>query len=500
MRELIHNGVLVPSYEPKGFSIMFRGERIRLTAEQEEMAVAWVKKLGTKYVEDKTFVKNFFKDFAKALNLKCKCQPEDFDFSEIIAYIENEKRIKESLSKEEEKKLSEQRKIIRELNKAKYGWAIVDGEKVEVANYTVEPSSIFIGRGKHPLRGRWKPGPKQEDITLNLSPNAPIPEGKWKEIVWEPDAMWIARWRDKLTGKMKYVWLSDSSPLKQAREKEKFDKANSLDEKISEVRKHIWMNLTSSDVKQRKIATVCYLIDKLKFRVGDEKDEDEADTVGATTLRPEHVQIKPNGKVVFKFLGKDSVKWRKEVELPSLVVNNLKEFIASANSSIFDEVKSEDVNAFLSEVMPGLTAKVFRTYHGTKIVKEYLEAQKVNPEDPDYIKKFIAKMANLQAAIELNHKKTPPKNWKERLRKKEERLKELKSKKPTKKRKEAIKKLKLQIKLMKKTNEYNLTTSLKSYIDPRVYYEWCKKINFDWKLYYPKSLQKKFSWIETEQN
>jgi DNA topoisomerase-1 len=299
---------------------------------------------------------------------------------------------------------------------------------------------------------------------------------------------------------MKYVWLSDSSPLKQAREKEKFDKANSLDEKISEVRKHIWMNLTSSDVKQRKIATVCYLIDKLKFRVGDEKDEDEADTVGATTLRPEHVQIKPNGKVVFKFLGKDSVKWRKEVELPSLVINNLKEFIASANSSIFDEVKSEDVNAFLSEVMPGLTAKVFRTYHGTKIVKEYLESQKVNPEDPDYIKKFIAKMANLQAAIELNHKKTPPKNWRERLRKKEERLKELKSKKPTKKRKEAIKKLKLQIKLMKKTNEYNLTTSLKSYIDPRVYYEWCKKINFDWKLYYPKSLQKKFSWIEAEQN
>ncbi|MBS7655433.1 DNA topoisomerase I [Candidatus Bathyarchaeota archaeon] len=497
MKELIHNGVLIPElYKPKGFSITFKGEKIKLNAEQEEMAVAWVKKLETPYVKDEAFVKNFFKDFVEALNLKGEWKPEDFDFSEVINYVEAEKKAKEALTKEERKKFAEQRKLIREANKAKYGYAIVDGERVEIANYTVEPSSIFMGRGKHPLRGRWKPGAKQEDITLNLSPNAPIPEGRWKEIVWDPDSMWVARWKDKLTGKMKYVWLSDSSPLKQAREKEKFDKAKSLDDGISEVRKYIWMSLSSDDVKQRKIATVCYLIDALKFRVGDEKDEDEADTVGAATLRPEHVKIKSNGKVLFKFLGKDSVEWRKEVKLPSLVINNLKEFIVSANSSIFDGVKSEDVNAFLNEVMPGLTAKVFRTYHGTRIVEEYLESQKVNPEDPEYIKKFIAKMANLQAAVELNHKKAPPKNWREILRKKEERLEKLKSKKLTKKRKEAIKKLKLQIKLMKETNEYNLNTSLKSYIDPRVYYEWCKKINFNWKLYYSKTLQKKFSWVE----
>jgi DNA topoisomerase-1 len=499
MKELIHNGVLIPEpYKPKGFSIGFKERKIKLNAEQEEMAVAWVKKLDTLYAKDEDFIKNFFKDFVKALNLKDEWKIEDFDFSEIIAYLEAEKKAKEALTREEKKKLAEQRKLVREANKAKYGYAIVDGERVEIGNYTVEPPSIFMGRGRHPLRGRWKIGPKHEDITLNLSPNAPKPEGNWKEIVWEPNSMWIARWKDKLTGKMKYVWLSDSSPLKQAREKEKFDKAKVLEDKISEVRSYIWKNLTNEDVKRRKIATVCYLIDALKFRVGDEKDEDEADTVGAATLRPEHVKIKSNGKVLFKFLGKDSVEWRKEIELPSLIINNLKEFIASANSSIFDGVRSEDVNEFLNEVMPGLTAKVFRTYYATKIVKEYLEAQKVNSNDSEYLKKFIAKMANLQAAIECNHKKAPSKNWKERLRRKEEKLKKLKSKKLTKKRKEAIKKLKLQIKLMKETNEYNLNTSLKSYIDPRVYYEWCKKINFDWKLYYSKTLQKKFSWVEEE--
>jgi hypothetical protein len=37
--------------------------------------------------------------------------------------------------------------------------------------------------------------------------------------------MWIAKWRDYLQDEWKYVWLSDSSYVKQKREIEKFDKA-----------------------------------------------------------------------------------------------------------------------------------------------------------------------------------------------------------------------------------------------------------------------------------
>jgi DNA topoisomerase-1 len=52
---------------------------------------------------------------------------------------------------------------------------------------------------------------------------------------------------------------------------------------------------------------------------------------------------------------------------------------------------------------------------------------------------------------------------------------------------------------MKETKDYNLNTSLKSYIDPMIFYKWSKKVNFDWKKYYSKTLQKKFSWIEKEE-
>ncbi|MBU5687951.1 MAG: DNA topoisomerase I [Candidatus Aenigmatarchaeota archaeon] len=566
MHQLIHNGILVPKYEPKGFKIKFKGKEIKLTPEQEEMALAWVKKLGTPYVEDPVFVKNFFDDFCKALGVQGN--KEDFDFSEIIKYVNEEKMAKEKMSKEEKKALAEQRKKIREQNKEKYGYAIVDGIKVELGNYIAEPSSIFMGRGNHPLRGKWKQGPKQEDIILNLSPDAPRPEGNWKEIVWMPECMWIAKWDDKLTGKEKYVWLADTSFVKQNREKEKFDKAIELGKKYDLLMKHIKDNLTAEDMKTRKIATVCYLIDAVKMRVGDEKDKDEADTVGATTLTTKNVKIKDNNIVVFDFLGKDSVHWHKEVELPNEVINNLKEFMANPGKkgTIFAGVRSENVNEFLSSIVPGVTAKVFRTYHATRTIDDYLSKAKAKEEDSDEYKKYIATLANLQAAIVCNHKRTLPKTWEKSLNKKIESLEKLKKQKEETKKKmeekikqkmesyqkrikdveeklvkakeagkekniksleERLKKLnkqmkenkekmekslkekmekiqekievmKLKIDVTKQTRDYNLNTSLKSYIDPRVFYRWFKKVDFDWKKYYSKTLQRKFSWIEEE--
>ena len=495
MKQLIHKGILFPKYEPKKFRIAVRGKPIVLTPEQEEMAVAWVRKLGTEYAEDAVFVRNFFGDFCKALVLDGRLEPKDFDFSEIMKYVEEDRARKLSMSKDEKKRLAAQRKVIREDNKARYGSGIVDGENVDLGNYMAEPSCIFMGRGKHPLRGKWKQGPSEADVTLNLSPDAPKPQGNWKEIAWQPDSMWVAKWDDRLRGEEKYVWLADSSSVKQERDIEKYDKANALDRKISDLRAHILVNLSAADLKRRKIATVSYLIDALKLRVGDEKDKDEADTVGATTLRPGHIKIHEGGRVLFDFLGKDSVPWRKEVELPRPVIENLREFMTNANSSIFEGVRSDIVRDFLSEVVPGLSAKTFRTYHASKVVGEYLKNTRISKDDPEYMKKNAATLANLEAAIICNHKRKLPKNWENSLAKKIERLKALQDKK-TKKSAEGAKALKIKIKTMKATRDYNLGTSLKSYIDPRLYHRWGRRVDFDWKLYYSKTLQRKFSWVE----
>ena len=503
MKNFNHSGVLIPKpYEAKGFHIEIKGEKIALIPLQEEMAVAWIKKLGTDYVNDPVFRKNFFNDFLAALRMHDKnLEPEDFDFSEILRYVDGERQIKANLSKEEKKRQAQERKVMREANKEKYGYAIVDGIKTEAGNYTVEPPSIFMGRGEHPLRGKWKPYVGEKDIILNLSPDVPCPLGNWKEIVWQPDSMWIAKWDDPLRGNEKYIWLSDSSHVKQQKEIEKFDKAKDLAKKINELRAYILKNLRSSDIKTRKVATVSYLIDALKLRVGDEKDPDEADTVGATTLRPTHVMINSNNKVTFDFLGKDSVRWQKEIVLPNEVVNNLKAFIsqAQADSTIFEGIRSEQVNSFLSEIVQDLTAKVFRTYHASDVVKNSLEKANVSASEPLIVKKHVATMANLEAAVVCNHKRKPPKNWEESLAKKIDRLNALKnSPKKTKSQAERVEALKFKVEEMKETRDYNLGTSLKSYIDPRIYYSWGKSIDFNWKIYYPKTLQNKFSWVEKQ--
>jgi DNA topoisomerase-1 len=137
-----------------------------------------------------------------------------------------------------------------------------------------------------------------------------------------------------------------------------------------------------------KVATVAYLILKLAMRVGDEKDPEEADTVGASTLRVEHIEFpQVNGRQIieFNFLGKDSVPWQKRLEVNSedtrALYKNLKNFMQGKRPSdpIFDGINSRKVNAFLQQIMPELTAKVFRTCIATRVVQRQLCSQKGQP-------------------------------------------------------------------------------------------------------------------------
>jgi DNA topoisomerase-1 len=53
---------------------------------------------------------------------------------------------------------------------------------------------------------------------------------------------------------------------------------------------------------------------------------------------------------------------------------------------------------------------------------------------------------------------------------------------------------------MRLGKNWNLGTSLRNYIDPRVSVEYCKKVNYDWKAYYPKALITKFAWADVPVN
>lgn len=502
---LVHNGVAFPpEYELKGFHLKIKGKVIALTPEQEEMAFAWAKKKDTPYVKDPVFAANFLRDFLKLFPPEYKnARIEDIDFSEINKHVEREKSI--ALDSETKKKHAVHRKRIKEEMKSKYGWADVDGKKFEIANWVVEPPGIFIGRGNHPLRGKWKPRVSPRDLTLNLGNDAPVPKGDWGKIIHDHDSMWLARWVDKLTDKEKYVWLSDTATLKQERDKAKYDKANKLEQHIDRVVTKIYKAMESKDVRERMVATVCFLIYKLAMRVGDEKDPDEADTVGASTLRVEHVKLNTHS-IEFDFLGKDSVRWQKSIDIDGrdqVVYKNVREFTRNKKPGelIFSDITSRGVNNFFGKMMKGLTAKVFRTHLATEIVTKYLsKADGRITTGSEYLKIYHAKMANLQAAMACNHKRAPPKNFEQSLEKKKVVLEKIKETKPkTEKQamrlKEREEKVKLQLELTANTRDYNLGTSLRNYIDPRVYKSWSGHVDLDWTKIYTKTLQRKFMWV-----
>ena len=73
-------------------------------------------------------------------------------------------------------------------------------------------------------------------------------------------------------------------------------------------------DMKSKEMRIRQRAVALYFIDKLALRAGNEKDEDQADTVGCCSLRVEHIELTEQGQgdqeflVEFDFLGKDSIR------------------------------------------------------------------------------------------------------------------------------------------------------------------------------------------------
>jgi DNA topoisomerase-1 len=64
-----------------------------------------------------------------------------------------------------------------------------------------------------------------------------------------------------------------------------------LKSKIAKIREDYTSDFKSKEMRIRQRAVALYFIDKLALRAGNEKDEDQADTVGCCSLRVEHITL-----------------------------------------------------------------------------------------------------------------------------------------------------------------------------------------------------------------
>ena len=523
MKSLEHNGIYIPNYSPIGLSVRFKERWIPLDAEGEQMAISFVRKLETPYVKDPVFLSNFLSDFVHKINpLKpdeeydmCWLDIENYDWTDIQEYLNDLKSNTESMSTEDKKLAKTLKTELRDKLKEKYGYAFVDGKKMPLMNWTVEPAGIYLSKGKSPLRGRWKRSVTKDEITLNLSKKL---KGGWGAIVWKPNEMWIASWKSPLDGKMKYVWFSPATDIRQDKERKKFSLASKLASEIVKLEEYIDNELYSKDIERRKLATAVYLIKALAIRVGDEKLAGEHGTIGCITLKTENIQLNKDGLVVLDFIGKDWVNWHRELIVSEQVYKNIKDFKEQAGENfIFKGIDGSKISLFLRESIPGLSAKVFRTYVAGTVWDEHAKRNLnlIGEKTSDPLKKYLFKMTNLEVAKKLNHKRALPKNYSEKLKKKAEKCKEEKEKllalgketiQRTDVRLEAkfqklqtkVEKLCTDYELMKDTGEWNLGTSLTSYIDPNKVLIFVEKADLDIDDVYSKSLKEKYSWAIEE--
>lgn len=164
------------------------------------------------------------------------------------------------------------------------------------------------------------------------------------------------------------------------------------------------------------------------FSSGNEKDEDQADTVGCCSLRVEHIELheKRDDKeyvVVFDFPGKDSIRYYNEVPVEKRVFKNLQLFMENKSPSddLFDRLNTAVLNKHLNELMEGLTAKVFRTYNASWTLQQQLD--ECTNEDDNVAEKILSyNRANRAVAILCNHQRAVPKGHEKSMEKLKEKI------------------------------------------------------------------------------
>ncbi|KAL0232445.1 hypothetical protein PCE1_002786 [Barthelona sp. PCE] len=410
-KTLSHEGIDFEPYEPHTIPILYDGSEIQMGPSMEERATAWVK-TSENCRNDPIFRTNFFDDWKKSFPSDCPIKSlEKCDFSRI------EKHIKENPSKSHASK-----------------YAIFDGVKNEY-NPCLKRSYLHTGTSqKKKNYGKFVRGIMLDDITINIGEEANLPShpsgGVWK-TTQDKNSTYIAKYNCPLTKKLQYIKLKDSSPLKQKKTKETFDKVRQL--KYEKFLKEAINAMKSEDNStQQQIGVCVYLILMFSFRPGSEKNENE--TYGITTLKHRHVslsrepqvltpgtvdmlfqewkkeiekKISGNNYITFNFLGKKKVLYNQTLKIDKKPFELIQSILNKENSSpekdLFD-IKTKKLNDWIKKIQPGITAKCIRTYNASLEIEKYLKKKNFTGKTLKKKKEYF-KRGNLRIAKMLNHKK-----------------------------------------------------------------------------------------------
>ena len=429
-KTLEHSGPLYPGkYIPSNVKLLkYNRQLVALSPLAEHCAVLFAS-VPDKY-KDNVFKHNFWSSWKPVLGKSCVKCLEQCDFSQLKMQPKFQHVSKERIG----------------LHKT----CKINSVPTDVANYMMEPMCIFKGRGDHPLRGTIKMLVPPSGVTLNLSRAAAVPrapDGKcWGNVVHKNDANWLAVYKDTL-GNLKYMYPVTNS----SSEKCKYDNARQLSHILPSVRRRYNLLLKSTLRYEQQLGCALWLIDNLCLRVGNEKRDLCSDTVGACTLRVEHLKLLSCSKAVLCFNGKDSIEFKKTFMCTPRIHALLSEMIQRKHngSQLFEKIDASCMNTYLQTLMPGLTAKVFRTCHASKTFQNLLQSYSKASKHATPVEHY--KSCNESVAELCNHKRG---------------------------------------------TLLSTVTSRTNYIDPRITYAFCRTHNIPVNTVFSSALQTLHSWAQ----
>merc|ERR1712029_990892 len=108
--------------------------------------------------------------------------------------------------------------------------------------------------------------------------------------------------------------------------------------------------------------------------------------------------------------GKDSIRYHNLVGVEKKVWKNVARFMENKKpgDDLFDRLNTSILNEYLNGLMPGLTAKVFRTYNASITLQEQLN--ELTDADDNMVAKVLSyNRANRAVAVLCNHQRAVPK-------------------------------------------------------------------------------------------
>eukprot|EP00605_Chrysophyceae_sp_TOSAG23-4_P001411 GSChrysophyteH1.ASY1.ANO1.1537.1 assembled CDS len=455
-----------------------------------------------------------------------KAMIKEFDkckFDEIRNHLELQKSLRKAATTEEKEKI----KAIKEKNSVAKGFCIIDAHLERMGNFNMEPPSLFRGRGDHPLTGTLKRRTFSDQVMLNMSVDAAVPKcdlpGRhWQAVQHNPEVTWLCGWKENVNDSNKYVMLSAASSFKGKSDRDKYGKAINLLHCIDKVRKDYKTKIASSDKADH--------------------------TVGCCSLRLEHFRFNEDPdsyELELEFLGKDSMLFKQTINFATIEhpSGDIGKDVFKSTDEVLDTLNPSILNKHLSSLMPGLSAKVFRTFNASITLEKELPgdtelAGKTVPE-----KVTLYNDANRLVAILCNHQKTVSKAQETQLEKLDTNLENLKNqlgeikkwlalvkkgdgaKIPLKaddsaitdeekvasvkaleeaktaqradalrKQKDKITAAELKMKAADDNKEVALGTSKINYMDPRISVAWCKRHEVPIDKVFARALRDKFNW------